>query len=165
MLIKHELKHFKHSMAKAAKPWKPFQLPNLHRALEETRPEYEAALEFLSGLLELERSRALAAHAALPESLFGVAGDVVACGRGALVKSAVQASRSTSGGKDHDAQQSAAQPGRRELLDRKQASLASLIHVPILPIHVTTPIYPVYAYTSHRLLFCSTRRCGRRMRC
>ena len=67
-----EVHHFKRSMAKASKPWRPLELPDQQAALDSVSPEYARALDDLQLALEAERSGALehtAPRVALEEAI------------------------------------------------------------------------------------------------
>ena len=54
-----EVHHFKASMAKAAKPWRPLLLPSQRRALRDLQPEYDAALAALQQSVQRRAPEAL----------------------------------------------------------------------------------------------------------
>uniref|UniRef100_A0A7S0ISP1 Helicase C-terminal domain-containing protein n=1 Tax=Calcidiscus leptoporus TaxID=127549 RepID=A0A7S0ISP1_9EUKA len=89
LLCGPELRHFKHSMAKAGKSWRPLQLPHVKQALDDVSVEYAAALHTLQRVLELERSGALAPHVPMPTKAAGGLCDGIAAAGSTRAGSAV----------------------------------------------------------------------------
>lgn len=58
-----EVRHFKHSMAKAGKPWRPLSLPHQPSEVASMDGEYAVALDALQQTLEIERAGNLALSA------------------------------------------------------------------------------------------------------